>query len=73
FGSFIVQRLNTRNEMKNLLIIKEDLIDQVAHLATGEALLKTIGRQELKKVKVELSTISHQTENIPFGLSVNLA
>lgn len=68
FGGFIVQRLNTRNEMKNLLIIKEDLIDQVAHLATGEALLKTIGRQELKKVKVELSTISHQTENIPFGL-----
>ncbi|MDC2805474.1 ATP-binding protein [Leuconostoc suionicum] len=68
FGSFIVQRLNTRNEMKNLLIIKEDLIDQVANLATGEALLKTVGRQELKKVKVELSTISHQTENIQFGL-----
>ena len=67
FGSFIVQRLNTRNEMKNLLIIKEDLIDQVANLATGEAFLKTIGRQELKKVKVELSTISHQTENIQFG------
>ncbi|MGB2524093.1 ATP-binding protein [Leuconostoc suionicum] len=68
FGSFIVQRLNTRNEMKNLLIIKGDLIDQVANLATGEALLKTVGRQELKKVKVELSTISHQTENIQFGL-----
>ncbi|MGO0154548.1 ATP-binding protein [Leuconostoc mesenteroides] len=68
FGSAIVQRLNTRNEIKNLLNIKEDLIDTVTNLATGEALLKTVTHQELKKVKVEQSTISHQTENIHFGL-----
>ncbi|GMA69201.1 hypothetical protein GCM10025879_04470 [Leuconostoc litchii] len=67
FGSLIIHRINTKQEIQRLMI-NEDIAGLIATLSVGEAYLKTNQKKSLKRIKSVFSEINHDTSNVSFDL-----